>query len=319
VPAGAAVLALFSIALGLTTSYSLALFWLGGVGAGAGLFAVPLNAFLQEAAGVTEKGRIMATNNFANMIGVIAASGVLWILHDKIHWNAGRIILALGVVMLPCSIYVMSRMPEAVMRFALWCLANMLFRLRIEGQENVPAHGNALLVSNHISYADAVLVGCITRRRTIHFLMWKPIFDIPVANYCFRALQAIPIDAASPKSTVRALRAAREILSSGELVAMFPEGEISRSGEVNNFERGFEKILHGSSAPLIPIHIEGLYGHPLSCKGGAPFRSWKKLWRPRVTVRVGLPIPHALSPTDLRAAVEAQNLGEATPNAGVLG
>jgi acyl-[acyl-carrier-protein]-phospholipid O-acyltransferase/long-chain-fatty-acid--[acyl-carrier-protein] ligase len=311
VPPGAALMGLFSIALGLTSSYAFALLWLCGVGAGAGLFAVPLNAYLQEAAGVTEKGRILATNNLANMVGVIAASGILWLLHDRLHWNAGRIILALGLVMVPCSLYVVSRMPEAVMRFGLWSIANMLFRLRIEGRENVPASGSALLVSNHISYADAVLVGCVTRRRTIHFLMWKPIFDIPVANYCFRALQAIPIDAASPKSTVRALRAAREKLSSGELVAMFPEGEISRNGEMNAFERGFEKILHGSSAPLIPIHIDGLYGHPFSCKGGAPFRSWRNLWRPRVTVRVGLPIRETVSPTELRAAVEAQGLSEA--------
>jgi acyl-[acyl-carrier-protein]-phospholipid O-acyltransferase/long-chain-fatty-acid--[acyl-carrier-protein] ligase len=133
--------------------------------------------------------------------------------------------------------------------------------------------------------------------------MWKPIFDIPVANYFFRILQAIPIDATSPKSTVRALRAAREELRRGELVGLFPEGSISRSGEVERFERGFEKILQGIGVPVIPIHIEGLYGHPLSCKGGSPFLSWENLWRPRVTVRIGAPIHRSPDGAELRQAV----------------
>jgi 1-acyl-sn-glycerol-3-phosphate acyltransferase len=273
------------------------------VGFGAGLFAVPLNAFLQEEAGATEKGRILATNNFANMLGVIAASGVLYTLHDRLRWGAGGIILALGAVMLPASFYIVSRMPECVVRFILWCTANALFRIHIEGAENIPPAGAALLVSNHISYADAVLVGCLTRRKTIHFMMWKPIFDVPIANYFFRVLQAIPIDASSPKTTVRAIRAARAELEKGGFVGIFPEGSISRTGEVFSFERGFEKILQGADAPLIPIRIEGLYGHPFSCKGGAPFQSWQKLWRPRVTVRVGAPIRGSISPGELREAV----------------
>ena len=120
--------------------------------------------------------------------------------------------------------------------------------------------------------------------------MWQPIFDVPVVNYFFRLLETIPIDERAPKATVRALRTARDQLLQGELVAIFPEGSISRSGEMQPFQRGFERILQGTNAPVIPIRIDGLYGHPLSCKGGAAFRSWHKLWRPRVTVRVGPPI-----------------------------
>jgi acyl-[acyl-carrier-protein]-phospholipid O-acyltransferase / long-chain-fatty-acid--[acyl-carrier-protein] ligase len=303
VPMGAAFMGICSIGFGMTANGTLAISCLAGAGFGAGLFAVPLNAFLQREAGAAEKGRILATNNFANMAGIIAASGVIWILHDRLQWGAGGIILAFGAVTLPCSLYVVSRMPESVVRFTLWCMANLLFRIRLEGGENIPRTSGALLVSNHISYADAVLVGCLTRRRTIHFLMWQPIFDVPVANYFFRTLRTIPIDAASPKSTVRALRAARTELGSGELVGIFPEGEISRTGEIRAFERGFEKILHGSKAPVIPIHIDGLYGHPFSCKGGAPFQSWQKLWRPRVTVHVGTPIQGSISPFALREAV----------------
>jgi acyl-[acyl-carrier-protein]-phospholipid O-acyltransferase / long-chain-fatty-acid--[acyl-carrier-protein] ligase len=189
-----------------------------------------------------------------------------------------------------------------LVRFVLWCAATSLFRIRVEGGGNVPRTGGALLISNHISYADAVFVG-YTTPRIVRFLMWRPIYEVPLFNYFFRVLRAIPIDAGSPKATVRALRAAHAELAAGELVAIFPEGSISRSGEIEPFERGFERILHATDAPLIPMHIRGLYGHPLSCSGGGPFKSWRKLWRPEVTIRIGPPVYDRVSPAQLRQIV----------------
>jgi 1-acyl-sn-glycerol-3-phosphate acyltransferase len=194
------------------------------------------------------------------------------------------------------------RVSTRLVRFVLWCAATLLFRIRIEGSENIPQSGAALLVSNHISYADAVLVGYATPR-TVRFLMWQPIYDTPVLNYFFRILRAIPIDAASPKATLRALRAARTELIGGKLVAIFPEGFISLSGDLGPFERGFERILDGTGAPVIPMHVSGLYGHPLSYRGGGLFRSWQKLWRPVATVRIGPPVHQSLSPAQLRQIV----------------
>jgi acyl-[acyl-carrier-protein]-phospholipid O-acyltransferase/long-chain-fatty-acid--[acyl-carrier-protein] ligase len=193
------------------------------------------------------------------------------------------------------------RTATRLVRFLLWCAATLFFRIRVEGAENIPPTGSALLVSNHISYADAVLVG-YTTPRIVRFLMWKPIFEAPVFNYFFR-LRAIPIDAASPKTTLRALRAARTELVAGELVAIFPEGFITRTGDIGPFERGFERILDGTGAPIIPMHVSGLYGHPLSCRGGGPFKSWQMLWRPLVTVRIGSPVPQPLAPAELRQIV----------------
>jgi acyl-[acyl-carrier-protein]-phospholipid O-acyltransferase / long-chain-fatty-acid--[acyl-carrier-protein] ligase len=303
VPIGSALMGIASIALGLSTSYIQAIVCLVAVGAGGGFFAVPLNAFLQEEAPATEKGRILATNNFANMVGVILASGFLWLLHDQFHWNAAMIILALGVLMLVGSAILAVRMPLPIVRFVLWCITMIVFRIRFEGRENIPRTGPALLISNHISYADAPFVGSTIRSRNIHFLMWQPIFDVPVVNYFFRVLQSIPIHERSPKGTIRALRAAREQLLHGELIGIFPEGSISHSGEVEPFQRGFERILADTGAPVVPVHIDGMYGHPLSCKGGAPFRSWHKLWRPTVTIRVGPPIAGPVTGDELRQAV----------------
>jgi acyl-[acyl-carrier-protein]-phospholipid O-acyltransferase / long-chain-fatty-acid--[acyl-carrier-protein] ligase len=261
-----------------------------GLGFGGGLSAIPLCAYRRR--------RFWSFENAGNIGAALFALAIV-----RLHWYNGFVIPALGAITLAGSITLVIVRPEPVVRFILWCLMHTLFRLRLEGLENIPEAGAALLVSNHISYADAPLVGCTARKRTVHFLMWQPIYDVPVANYFFRVLKAIPIDERSPKSTVRGLRAAREKLGCGELVGIFPEGSISRSGEVEPFARGFEKVRQGSSAPVIPILIDGLYGHPLSCKGGAPFRSWRKLWRPVVTVRVGTPLDGALSGTELRETV----------------
>jgi acyl-[acyl-carrier-protein]-phospholipid O-acyltransferase/long-chain-fatty-acid--[acyl-carrier-protein] ligase len=303
IPAGSALMGVCSIASGFSTNYLLVILCLAGVGFGGGLFAVPLNAFLQEEAALGERGRVMATNNFVNMIGVIVASGFLWLLHDHLRMNPATILLALGTTMLLGSLCVAIRMREALLRFTIGCLATALFRIRVEGREHIPATGPALLISNHVSYVDSVLVSYAVRQRTVRFLMWQPIFELPGANHLFRTLRAIPIKAGSPKSTIDGLRAARQELLRGELVAIFPEGSISLTGEANVFNRGFEKVINGTDAPLVPIHTTGLYGHPLSYKGGGPFRSWEKLWRPLVTVRVGKPLDQSVTVNELRSAV----------------
>ena len=193
-------------------------------------------------------------------------------------------------------------------RFFLWCISHALFRIRVEGAENIPKTGGGLLASNHISYADSVLVGMPTPR-IVRFVMWQPIYDVPVLNYFFRVLRAIPINESSPKGIIRALQAARAELAAGELVAIFPEGTISRDGKLGTFERGYRKVLEGHHAPVIPMHVDGLWGHPLSCSGGAPFKSWQKLWRPVVNVRIGKPVYERVTPEELREIVAALGAG----------
>jgi acyl-[acyl-carrier-protein]-phospholipid O-acyltransferase/long-chain-fatty-acid--[acyl-carrier-protein] ligase len=284
--------------------------WLAGVGFGGGLFAVPLNAFMQERAEPEEKGRIIATNNFVNMVGVILASGVLWLLHDVGHWNTATIILALGITVLAGTPYVVSVVPDRSLRFVLWCLVKIFFRVRIYGAERVPREGGALLVSNHVSYADGFLLGLLTPR-LIRFLMWRPFFELPVAHTLFRTVHAIPIGIDSPKETIRSLRVARAALEQGHLVGIFPEGGVTRDGEIGPFERGYLRISEKSGKPIIPIRIEGLWGHPLSFKDGGLFRSWQHLWRPVVTIRVGNALPSSTPPLALREAIRELTLSQA--------
>jgi acyl-[acyl-carrier-protein]-phospholipid O-acyltransferase/long-chain-fatty-acid--[acyl-carrier-protein] ligase len=289
VPYGAALLGVCSFALGFAHSFESSILLLAAAGFAGGLFIVPLNAFLQERAEPEEKGRLLATNNFLNMIGVVFASGALYLFHDLLRWTPSHILAALGVLTLAATVYIAWLVPAPLVRLIVWSLANLFFKIRIIGAENIPRKGAALIVSNHVSYADAILIGCATPR-FIRFLMWQPLYETKWLKPFARLLYAIPIPTHS-KESLRALRNARTELEKGSLVAIFPEGEITRTSHVKPFERGVDVITRGldSSTPVIPVYLEGLWGHALSLKGGRPFASRLKL-RYEVTVYVGEPV-----------------------------
>ena len=176
VPYGAALLGLASILLGFAHSFASSVLWLAVAGFAGGLFIVPLNAFLQEHAEPEEKGRLLATNNFLNMIGVVLASGSLYLFHDLLRWTPSQILAALGVLTLAATVYIAWLVPAPLVRLIVWTIANLFFKIRIVGADNIPKKGGALIVSNHVSYADAILVGCATPR-FIRFLMWQPLYE----------------------------------------------------------------------------------------------------------------------------------------------
>ena len=183
-----------------------------------------------------------------------------------------------------------------------WCLAHLLFKIRIVGANNIPENGGALIVSNHVSYADAILIGCATPR-FIRFLMWQPLYENRWLNPFSRLFYAIPIPTNSPKESLRALRQARRELERGLLVGVFPEGGITRTSQVEPFERGVELISRGLDLhPIIPVYIDGLWGHALSLKGGRLFSSRLTI-RHRVTVNIGEPISGKVDAESLRQRV----------------
>ncbi|MGA2212407.1 MAG: MFS transporter [Bryobacteraceae bacterium] len=290
VPYGAALLGLSSIFLGFAHSFASSVLWLAGAGFAGGLFIVPLNAFLQEHAEPKEKGRLLATNNFLNMIGVVLASGALYLLHDLLGWTPSHILAALGVLTLAATIYIAWLVPAPLVRLIVWSIAKLFFKTRIVGADNIPKQGGALIVSNHVSYADAILIGCATPR-FIRFLMWQPLYDSKWLHAFSRLFDAIPIPTHSPKESLRALRNARTELEKGALVCIFPEGGLTRTSHVQPFERGVDVITHAldSCVPVIPIYLDGLWGHGFSLKGGRPFASRLKP-RHEVTVYIGAPV-----------------------------
>jgi acyl-[acyl-carrier-protein]-phospholipid O-acyltransferase / long-chain-fatty-acid--[acyl-carrier-protein] ligase len=205
------------------------------------------------------------------------------------------------VLTLAATVYIAWLVPAPLVRLIVWLLANVFFKIRIVGAENIPKNGGALIVCNHVSYADAILVGCATPR-FIRFLMWKPLYENRWLNWFARLLYAIPIPTHS-KESLRALRNARTEIEKGSLVAIFPEGEITRTSHVKPFERGVDVITRGGvSGPVIPVYLDGLWGHALSLKGGRPFASRLKL-RHEVTVCVGEPVTGDISAEHLHQRV----------------
>jgi acyl-[acyl-carrier-protein]-phospholipid O-acyltransferase / long-chain-fatty-acid--[acyl-carrier-protein] ligase len=266
------------------------------------LFAVPLNALLQQKSGHEEKGRLMATNNFLNMIGVMLASGALWLCSSILGMPANQIFFVFGVLTLIASIYVLSVVPEFAIRFSLWLLTHTVYRIRIDGQEHVPARGPALLVCNHMSHVDGFLVGsCV--QRFVRFLVYKPIYDLKAFNWLLRRMNAIPVAAGSRRDMVMSIARAREELRQGHVVCIFAEGSISRTGNLLPFKRGFERIVEGLNAPIVPVYLDRVWGSIFSFKGGRFFWKWPVRIPYPVTVAFGRPMPSTTSAAEARLAM----------------
>ncbi|HET7698556.1 MAG TPA: acyl-[ACP]--phospholipid O-acyltransferase [Vicinamibacterales bacterium] len=300
-PIGSIGMGLFAILLAKSTaSFALAAFNLTMVGFFGGLFAVPLNALLQQKSGATEKGRLMATNNFLNMAAIVGASAALWLARDIAGLTADRIVLVFGVLTLAASVYVLTVVPEFLLRFCLWLLTHTIYRIRIVGQEHVPSRGPALLVCNHLSHVDGALVGaCI--QRFVRFLVYKPYYEHWAVNPLLRMLHAIPV--AGGRDAVGAIEAARRELRNGHVVCIFAEGAISRTGNLLPFKRGLERIVDGLDVPIVPVYLDRVWGSVFSFKGGRFLWKWPARLPYPVTVAFGPPLPPATPAAEVRVAL----------------
>jgi len=306
-PIGAIGMGVFGILLSLSRhSFALAGLNLALVGFFGGLFAVPLNALLQQKSGDEEKGRIMATNNVLNTIAILLAQGALWFTSDIVRMSPDRIVLLFAIVTLLASLYVLSVVPEFLVRFSLWMVAHTIYRIRIEGPQHVPSRGPALLVCNHLSHIDGALVGaCI--QRFVRYLVYKPYYQHWAVNPLLRMLHAIPVG--EGRDALKAIEAARAELAAGHVVCIFAEGAISRTGNMLPFKRGLERIVEGLDVPIVPVYLDRVWGSVFSFKGGRFF--WKLPARVPypVTVAFGAPLPASTPAAEVRLALMAVGAG----------
>lgn len=304
VPLGSLLMAVFSVALFFTRhSYRLSVADLMLLGISSGLFIVPLNAFLQHRSDPHEKGRILATNNFYNTVGMLLASGMLWSLHDKLHVAPDKLILVCGLLTLLVTAYIVWVLPRYAIRFSLWLLMHTFYRFQILGREHAPNCGPALLVSNHMSWIDGFLVGaCI--QRFLRYMIWKPYFEARGFHSFLRFIHAIPVDESNPRQIVYSIRRARQELQDGHVVCIFAEGSMTRTGNLLPFKRGLEKIVAGLDAPVIPVHLSGVWGSIFSFSGGRFLKKWPLRVPYRITVSFGAPMPLGATNDDARQAVQ---------------
>ncbi len=303
VPIGAFGMGLFSLLLvAVVPSYWLVAAALVLLGFAGGWFAVPLNALLQQKPDEDEKGRVLATNNVANTLGILLASGVLYVLGERFELSASQIIAVAGAGTVLATVYILAILPDFLVRFTLWMLTHTIYRIRIAGADHIPLHGPALLVVNHVSMIDGALVGaCI--QRFVRFMVYGPYFRQPLVNRLLRRLHAIPVTAGNRREVAEALARARAELEAGHVVCIFAEGAISRTGNLLPFKRGFERIVAGLDVPIVPVYLDRVWGSIFSFKRGRFF--WKlpeRLPYP-VTVTFGAPMPSTATARDVRQAI----------------
>ena len=263
------------------------LFLLGVFG---GMFVVPLQAFIQSRTPEHRRARVIAVNNILNSLFMVAGTGLAIVWLTVLDLAIPGLLLAAAVANLAVAAYIFHQVPEFAMRFLIWALSHTMYRVTHEGLDKIPDKGAAVIVCNHVSYVDAMLLAGAVRR-PIRFVMFKPIFDIPVLHFIFRTSGAIPIAGkhVDPKAYEESFSRIREALDRGDLLCVFPEGKLTTDGEIDVFRPGIERILEETPAPVIPMALRGLWGSFFSHKEGA-FHHTGRFWS-RVQVAAGEPIP----------------------------
>jgi len=282
----------------------LRVFDLGLLGFFGGLFAVPLGALIQHRPRPEQKGGVIAAANLVSFIGIALASLAYYVFTNLFHQTAAGIFLDGAILTLVTTAFSIWLLPDSLLRFLLWAATRSIYRIRVEGRENIPEFGGALFVSNHLSFIDALLLIASTDR-PIRFLMFKGIYDLPYVKPFAKMIHAIPISSAQrPRDLIHSLREATNAIKNGEVVAIFAEGQITRTGQLLPFRRGMEHILKGVDAPIVPISLDGVWGSIFSFERGRFFWKLPRTIPYPVTVSFGAPLPPTASPAKVRRAVE---------------
>jgi 1-acyl-sn-glycerol-3-phosphate acyltransferase len=268
------------------------------IGAFGGFYSVPLYAMIQERANRKQLSRIIAANNIINALFMVSAS-IMAIILLNLGLTIPQLFLVLAALNAVVAVYIYTLLPEFLMRFMAWILISLLYRIRTTGAENIPSSGPAVLVCNHVSFVDALVLGG-SIRRPARFVMYYKIFQIPLLNFIFESAKIIPIASARENKSLL-LESFDKIdaeLEAGNLVCLFPEGAITRDSEIHTFRTGIEKIVERRPVPVIPIALCGLWGSWFSRQTGGGVRKIPGKLFSRVQVRIGDPV----KPSDVSAA-----------------
>jgi 1-acyl-sn-glycerol-3-phosphate acyltransferase len=241
-----------------------------GIGLFAGFFVVPLFALIQSRTPRDELSRVIAGMNIQNAAFIVLAAVICIVLQRFLGWTIPQLFLALAIANAVVAIYIFTIVPEFLMRFLSWVLVRAMYRLRLHGiEKNVPDEGPALLVCNHVSYMDALILSASVPR-PVRFVMYYKIFNIPVMSWIFRTAKAIPIASAreNPELMQRAFDEIDAALADGQIVGIFPEGALTRDGEIAAFKSGLEKVLEKRPVPVVPMALKGMWTSMWSHRDG---------------------------------------------------
>ncbi|PKM26111.1 MAG: glycerol acyltransferase [Gammaproteobacteria bacterium HGW-Gammaproteobacteria-13] len=279
-----------------------------GIGLFGGFYIVPLYALIQSRTVEHERARVIAANNILNALFMVISAIVSILFLSVAELSIPQLFLTISLMNIAVNSYIFKIVPEFSMRFMIWLLSHSMYRVEHKGLEAIPDEGAAVLVCNHVSFVDALLIGGAVRR-PVRFVMYYKIYNLPVLNFIFRTAGTVPIAGRNEDLLIydAAFKKIAEYLRNGEVVCIFPEGKLTTDGELNEFKNGIERIVEANPVPVIPMALQGLWGSFFSRD---PHKGlFKRLWS-RITLVAGTPVAPELVKRELLQAQVAELRGE---------
>ena len=263
------------------------------LGAFGGFYSVPLYALIQKRSKRQHLSRIIAANNIINSLLMVGAA-LLSIVVLQSGFSIPQLFVVIAILNAVVAIYIYSLLPEFLMRFLAWLVINVVYRIRPTGLDNIPPKGPVVVVCNHVSYMDPIILGGSVRR-PMRFVMWYKIFQIPLLKFVFKTAKAIPIASAREDKQLmdEAFEKVDAELAAGNVVCIFPEGGITRDGEIQRFRPGIEKIIQRRAVPVVPASLGRLWGSWFSRKRSGGIRKIPGRLFSRVPISFGKAVPPA--------------------------
>ncbi|KLV04974.1 MFS transporter [Photobacterium ganghwense] len=275
------------------------------LGVSGGIFIVPLYAMMQHRALEQERAQIIAANNIWNAIFMVASAIFAILCLSVLTFSIPEFFLILAVLNLLVMAYIYTQTPDFFWRFLVWLVSHTMYRVKHQDLANIPAKGGVLIVANHVSYMDALLLAGACPR-PIRFLMDQDIYNIPFIKTFCKACKVIPIDATDRRSVMKAFIEVNKRLEDGDVVCVFPEGRLTHDGEIGPFMRGIDLITKRSPVPVVPVALQGLWGSIFSREGGRALLKLPKRFWSKVNIIVGTPVAgEDASSTNLRETILA--------------
>lgn len=304
IPVGALGLTFTSAGLGfmrVTLYHAFALIFLMGISAG--LFIVPIHAFIQLRSPRTNRGEILAASSFLGWVGVLLASGLIYACSGLWGMSAAQVFVVLGGMALALSAVSIVLLPDFLVRLLALLIVRLCCRIKVSGIENIPPHEGVLLICNHASWVDPLLLNA-TQQRRIRFIMYRRFYNNFWLKPICRLMGVIPVSAKDPpKKLIASLNRARSSMDAGFIVCMFAEGAMTRNGMLRAFKSGFERIMRGSCYKIVPGYLGGTWGSIFSYYYGKPLSTLLKRFPYPVSIHFGEPMPSESSADQIRQKV----------------
>ncbi|MGJ7092944.1 MFS transporter [Vibrio hannami] len=279
------------------------------LGASGGLFIVPLYTIMQHRAKQKQCSQVIAANNIFNSLFMVGSAVLGIVFLGILELEIPHLFLFLAILNLCMALYLFVQAPIYVVRFLVWTLTHSLYRVKHVNLQHIPEKGGALIVCNHVSYVDALLLSAVCPR-LIRFVMEEDYANFPPLKGFLNRAGVIPIDGTKRRSIRRAFTEVEEALSEGHIVCIFPEGRLTSNGDIHEFMRGVDIILKRSPVPVIPMALKGLWGSYFSRHKGRACKGLPTRFRAKLEVEAGEPIPASSANCDHLKAVVSELRGD---------